>query len=379
MQVRRFLSIRSVAACLAALALGGCGRGDEAKRADPASYRVETVAEGLRKPWSVALLPDGRRLVTEQAGRLLMVGRDGAVRTISLEGLPPIYSGGQNGLMEVALDPDFVETGVLFLTAAYGERAANNVSLIRARLDGDRLADVRVLFRATPKSGNANNGGRIAFLPDGTMILTLGDGFDRREDAQDPSNHLGKLVRLDREGRAPADNPLVSRAGAAPEVFSLGHRNVQGVAIDPADGAILVSEHGPRGGDEINRVEAGKNYGWPIVTGGLDYTFARVSPYRRMAGYEDPLVEWTPSIAPAGLALYAGELFPGWRGDLLVPALKERAVRRVRREGGRILGQELLLAELGERMRDVKVAADGSIYVLTDGETGRLLRLTPAP
>jgi len=372
LQASRLLSIVALAA------LTACAPDEAPDRADPQSYRVETIAEGLQKPWSVALLPDGRRLVSEQAGRLIAISPKGRRSEIVLDGLPAIYDGGQGGLMEVAADPGFARTGVLFLTLAYGAKEANGTSLVRARLVGDRLEDVRVLFRATPKSGNSNNGGRIAFLPDGTLILTLGDGFDRREDAQDPSNHLGKLVRLDREGRAPADNPFVSIAGAAPQVFTLGHRNVQGVAVDPADGAIFVSEHGPRGGDEINRVKAGANYGWPVVTGGLDYTFARVSPWRRMAGFEEPLVEWTPSIAPAGLAIYDGDLFPDWRGDLLAPALKEKAVRRVRRENGRIVGQELLLAERDERMRDVEVAPDGSVYVLTDGPEASLLRLTPA-
>lgn len=351
---------------------------DAVPRTDPATYRVETVATGFDQPWSIAVLSDGRRLVTEQSGGLKIIDVDGGVMGVSTTGLPPIYRGGQNGLMDVALDPDFAETSRIFLTATYGERAANNTRLIRAKLVGDRLEDVRILFDATPKAGDANNGARLAFLPDKTLILTLGDGFDRREDAQNLSNHLGKLVRLDREGRAPADNPFVGRREAAPEIFSLGHRNVQGVAIDPRDGAVLISEHGPRGGDEINRIRSGGNYGWPIVTGGLDYTFARVSPFRELAGYDAPLLEWTPSIAPAGLAIYGADLFQGWRGDLLIPALKERVVRRVRRENGRIVAQEVLLAELGERMRDVKVAPDGSVYVLTGGAEGRLLRLVPA-
>ena len=184
-------------------------------------------------------------------------------------------------------------------------------------------------------------------------------------------------MRLDREGRVPADNPFVRQSGAAPEIYSLGHRNPQGMAVDPQTGALLLSEHGARGGDEINRVTAGSNYGWPVVTAGIDYPFARVTPFRRLEGYQDALLEWTPSIAPAGLAVYDGALFPGWRGDLLVPALKERALRRVLRDGERIVGQQLLLAELNERLRDVKVAPDGAIHVLTDGLDAKLLRITP--
>ncbi|MET0265955.1 MAG: PQQ-dependent sugar dehydrogenase, partial [Duganella sp.] len=190
--------------------------------------------------------------------------------------------------------------------------------------------------------------------------------------------HLGTLVRLDREGRAPADNPFVGQPGAAPEIYSLGHRNAQGVALDPATGALLITEHGARGGDELNRIVAGGNYGWPVVTAGIDYPFASITPFRHLPGYRDPDLVWTPSIAPAGLAIYDGALFADWRGDLLVPALRERAVRRVLRDGQRIVGQQLLLAELNLRIRDVKVAPDGAIYVLTDGVDGKLLRLTPS-
>jgi len=191
------------------------------------------------------------------------------------------------------------------------------------------------------------------------------------------ANHLGKEIRLDRGGQVPDDNPFLRHPGAAPEIYSLGHRNAQGIAVDPATGELLITEHGPRGGDEINIVEAGRNYGWPWVTGGIDYSFARVTPFRRLDGYTSPVLEWTPSIAPAGLAIYDGERFPDWQGDLLVPALKERAVRRVLRKAGQMVGQELLLADLGERMRDVKVAPNGAIYILTDGTDAKLLRLVP--
>lgn len=350
---------------------------DPVPRVDPSTYRVETVARGFFWPWSVASLPDGRRLVTESGGYLIALAADGARTLVTTQYVPHRHLTRTSGLMDVAVDPEFSSNGLIYLTLVYGDGEANNTRLVRARLVGDSLHDVRVLFSATPKAGRSNYGGRIAFLPDGTLILTLGDGFDRREDAQNRENHFGKIVRLTREGLAPPDNPFVGEPRASPEIYSLGHRNVQGVVVD-ADGAILVSEHGPRGGDEINRLTPGGNFGWPIVTNGLDYTFARVSPFRDLPGYERPILEWTPSIAPAGLALYDRNLFPGWRGDLLVPALKERALRRVRRENGRIVGQELLLAERDERMRDVEVAPDGSVYVLTDGPDASLLRLTPA-
>lgn len=344
---------------------------------DPGSYTVKTVSTGLNRPWSVAFLPDGRTLVTEMNGRLLAITQDGSLSEIALDGLPPIFHHrGITGLMEVAVDPHYERNGWLYLTMGYGHMGANGTRLVRARLTGERIEDVRVLFSSTLKSSAGNNGGRIAFLGDGSLVLSLGDGSARREEAQNLANHLGTLVRLDSEGRAPLDNPFQKQPGTASEIYSLGHRNVQGIAVDPGTGDLLVTEHGARGGDEINHIVSGGNYGWPIVTSGIDYPFASITPFRRLEGYEDPILVWTPSIAPAGLAIYAGTQFPDWRGDLLVPALKERALRRVLRDGSRIVGQQLLLADLNERLRDVKVAPDGSIYVLTDGENARLLRIT---
>ncbi len=345
---------------------------------DPGSYSVQTVSSGLNRPWSVAFLPDGRALVTEMGGRLLAIKTDGASTEIALEGLPPVFQqGGVIGLMEVALDPEFTQNSFIYLTMGYGKPEANGTRLVRARLAGDRIEDVRVLFSSTLKPRAGNNGGRLAFLGDGTLVLTVGDGSSRREEAQNPGNHLGTVVRLDRDGRPPQNNPFVQKAGTAPEIYSLGHRNAQGIAVDPATGALLISEHGARGGDEVNLIVPGGNYGWPVVTGGIDYPFAQITPFRQLEGYQDAVLEWTPSIAPAGLAIYNGALFPQWRGDLLVPALKERSVRRVVREGQRIVDQQLLLADMNERMRDVKVAPDGSIYVLTDGVEAKLLRLVP--
>lgn len=345
---------------------------------DPASYRVQAVATGLDRPWSLAFLPDGRLLVTEIGGRLLAVSADGGKTPIASDGLPPLFQrGGTIGLMDVVLAPGFARNGVLYLSMGHGAEGANGTRLVRARLAGARLEDVRILFSSTPKPRVGNNGGRIAFLPDGTLALTIGDGNWRREEAQNIGNHLGAVVRLDRDGKAPPDNPFIGRPGAAPELYSLGHRNPQGIAVDPANGELLLTEHGARGGDEINRIVAGKNYGWPLVTAGIDYPFGRVTPFKRLAGFEAPLLEWTPSIAPAGLAVVHGALFPDWRGDLLVPALRGRAIHRVLREGGKIVGQQTLLAELGQRMRDVKVGPDGAIYVLTDGPEASLLRVSP--
>lgn len=359
--------------------LAAPGKAAPVAQVDPASYVIETVAEGLNRPWSVAFLPDGRRLVTEMAGRLRVIAADGAIAEIDTSDLPAVYHpGGMTGFMEVVPDPDFADNALLYFTTSYGTAEANGTRLLRARLDGNRLSDARILFDGTPKGSNGNNGGRLAFLPDGTLVLTVGDGNVRREEAQNLATHLGALVRLHRDGQVPADNPFVNRADAAPEIYSFGHRNPQGIAFDPTNGQLLVSEHGPRGGDELNRIHAGQNYGWPWVTGGIDYSFAHVTPFRALNGYAPPELEWTPAIAPSGLAIYDGQLFEGWQGDLLVPALKTREVRRVLRDNGRIVGEQRWLAELDERIRDVKVAPDGSIHVLTDGENARLLRVVPA-
>lgn len=381
---RHVSPVRSVSICglMAAVVLAffavGRPKADSVPLADASRFRVETVATDFAYPWSIAILSDGRLLISERAGRLRMVSEEGTHSDIDVGGLPGIYRGGINGLMDVAVDPDFVRNNLLYLTMSYGTRDANGTRLVRARLDTGRLSDVRTLFESTPKDTDGNNGGRVTFLKDGSLILTLGDGLRRREEAQNPAHHLGKLVRLDRDGRPPADNPFVGKPHTAPEVYSLGHRNAQGAAVDPEDGSLLISEHGPRGGDEVNLVRSGANYGWPVVTGGLDYSFARVSPFRRLAGSEPPLVEWTPSIAPAGLAVYRGALFPEWKGSIFVAALKERSIRRIARADGRVVGQESLLSDRKERIRDVKVGQDGSLYVLTDGARAQLLRLTPA-
>ena len=341
-----------------------------------ADYVVETMADKLDRPWSVATLPDGRHLVTLLAGRLLSISRDGHISELELTGFPQVFNrGGVIGFMEVVVDPKFSQNGYLFFTTAYGTEALNGTHVLRATLVGERLEESKVIFTTTAKSGRSNNGGRMVFLPDETILLTVGDGLDRKEEAQNLSSHQGKVIRIDREGKAPLDNPFLKNPDAKPEIYSLGHRNPQGIAFDKMAGVAIVSEHGARGGDEINLIRPGANYGWPMVTDGIDYSFARISPHNRIKGHSDPLLQWTPAIAPSGLAIYKGEHFPQWHEALLVPALKERAVRVVTRAGGYPQRQFLLLSELGERIRDVKVV-DGVIYVITDGEAGRLLKLT---
>lgn len=336
-------------------------------------YRLDTLAEGLEHPWSLAFLPGGGMLVTERAGRLRVIEAGGVLRAEPVAGIPRAHVAEQAGLFEVALSPDFVSSRHLYLSYACGDEAANNTCLARARFTGSMLADVRTVFEAQPKKrGNAHYGGRIAFLPDGTLILTLGDGFDYREQAQVPGNHLGTIVRLNADGSVPGDNPF----GNA--VWSYGHRNVQGIVYDDVSGRLLSHEHGPRGGDEINIIERGLNYGWPVATFGLDYSGARISPYDTLPGTVAPVFQWTPSIAPSGLALYRGELFAQWRGDLLVGALVAKAVYRVRLGAGQASEQERLFGEMGERIRDVRVGPEGAVYLLTDSARGRVLRVLPA-
>ena len=339
-------------------------------------YVVETIADKLDRPWSVATLPKGRLLVTLMAGKLLSIERDGHISEIELTGFPQVFNrGGVIGFMEVVVDPKFNQNGYLFFTTAYGTEALNGTHVVRAKLVGERLENSKVIFTTTAKSGRGNNGGRMVFLPDETILLTVGDGLDRKEEAQSLSSHQGKVIRIDREGKAPLDNPFLNNPDAKPEIYSLGHRNPQGIAFDKVAGVAIVSEHGPRGGDEINLLRPGANYGWPMVTDGIDYSFARISPRNRIKGHSDPVLQWTPAIAPSGLAIYRGDHFPQWQDALLVPALKERAIRVVTRVDGYPNSQFLLLSELDERIRDVKVM-DGLVYVLTDGEAGRLLKLT---
>ncbi len=351
-----------------------------AASAQTVAYRVETVATGLEHPWSLAFLPGGGLLVTERAGRLRVIepGADGRLqlRTEPVAGVPTVLAMGQAGLFDILLDPDFATNQRLLLSFAHGTREANHLRVLSARFDGRQLQELRPVFTSQPaKSETQHFGGRMAWLPDGSLLFGMGDGNLERTDAQRLHTHLGKFLRIYPDGRVPVDNPFVNREGARPEIYSTGHRNPQGVVV--VQGVPYAHEHGSRGGDELNRLAPGANFGWPITTGGVDYTYARITPYRSLPGITPPLTEWTPSIAPAGLAWYDGALFPAWRGSLLVAALAERSVRRVPMANGTPGPQEVLFQELGERLRDVRVGPDGAVYLLTDSPQGRVLRVVP--
>jgi glucose/arabinose dehydrogenase len=349
-------------------------------RSAKANFRVETVASGLVNPWALAFLPEGRLLVTERPGRMRIVERDGKLSE-PLEGVPPVAAVGQGGLMDVVLAPDFAETRMIYFTFTEPHGPLNGTSVARARLVEEggkaRLADVTVIFRQEPAIGGGFHfGSRIAIARDGMLFVTLGERY-QRDRAQDLSAHLGKVVRIRPDGTVPPDNPFVGRDGARPEIWSYGHRNPQAAAIHPATGKLWIVEHGPRGGDEVNIPEAGKNYGWPVIGYGVDYSGAKIHIGTHKEGMEQPVHYWTPSIAPSGMAFYTGNAFPGWRGSLFVGALAGQHLNRLELDGEKITGEERLLANLGARIRDVRMAADGTLYLLTDARDGKVLRLVP--
>ncbi|MGD0493568.1 MAG: PQQ-dependent sugar dehydrogenase [Steroidobacteraceae bacterium] len=341
-------------------------------------YEVTEIARGLDHPWSMAFLPDGSMLVTERVGRLRLI-KDGALLPQPIAGVPAVHTGSQAGLFDIVLHPNFAQNHLVYLTYAAGTKAANGTQVARARFDGGALRDLQVIFKAMPLKDTDNHyGGRMAFLPDGTFALTLGEGFEYREQAQDLTSDLGKIVRLAEDGSVPPDNPFVADASVRPEIYTWGHRNPQGLIFDAPSGRLYETEHGPRGGDELNIIVAHRNYGWPVITYGMDYSGAYVSPYTQRPGLEQPVIYWTPSIAPSGLAIYRGDKFPAWRGDLFVGALAFRHLRRVHLDArGEVIDQEELLNDLHWRIRDVRAPQDGYLYVCTDETDGRVLRLAP--
>ena len=341
-------------------------------------FRVVTVAEGLERPWSVAFLPDGRMLVTEKPGKLRLVGRDGTVSK-PIANVPEVLSRGQAGLLDVVPSPRFAADRTIFFSFSEPTRRGGRTAVARAVLQAEELTEVKIIFRQAQDPPGGNHwGSRLVFAPDGKLFVTLGDRFDQRDRAQDLDSHFGKIVRIEADGAVPGDNPFVKTSGALPEIWSIGHRNLQGAALNPATGRLWTTEHGAQGGDEINTPAAGKNYGWPVITHGVDYSGARIGIGSEKAGMEQPVLHWTPSIAPSGLAFYDADKFPQWRGNLFAGSLKNRMLVRLELRGDQVVHQEQLLGELGERIRDVRQGPDGNLYVLTDDRSGRLLRLEPA-
>jgi glucose/arabinose dehydrogenase len=338
--------------------------------ADASDVRLENWAEGLEQPWSLAFLPDGSALVTDLGCSLRPIDRKGQPGA-PVANVPAVYFAGQGGLFDVVLHPQFASNRLVYLSYAEGTPQDNGTAIARGRLVGNALEAVEVVFRNfTRKDTAVHYGGRMAFLPDGSLLLTTGDGFDYREAAQDVDSGLGKVLRMNDDGSAATGNPFPG----SPYVFSYGHRNAQGLAVS-AQGDIWLHEHGPRGGDELNLIEAGTNYGWPAITHGVDYSGAVISPYTEWQGMAQPEKYWSPSIAPSGLSVYEGDLFPAWQGDLLLGALVDQEVRRIDLSGGRVAREEVLFEELNARVRDVRVGPEGALYVLVPD---RIVRITPA-
>ncbi|MGB7949004.1 MAG: PQQ-dependent sugar dehydrogenase [Candidatus Binatia bacterium] len=340
--------------------------------------QVESVAKGLEHPWALAFLPDGRILVTERPGRLRIVDRDGRVSK-PVDGVPRVFARGQGGLLDVALDPGFGENQLVYLSYAEpGENGTAGTAVARGRLGEGTLEDVQVIYRQQPKVQGGNHfGSRLVFARDGTLFVTQGDRSAYREKAQDLSSGLGKVVRINPDGSVPKDNPFVGRAGVRPEIWSYGHRNVQSAVLDPESGRLWTVEHGARGGDELNHPEAGKNYGWPVITYGVDYSGARIGEGTAKPGMEQPVYYWDPVIAPSGMAIYTGDAFPGWKGSILIGSLNPGLLVRLTLTNGRVAREERYLGELGERIRDVQQGPDGLIYLVTDSRNGRVLRVRP--
>jgi glucose/arabinose dehydrogenase len=343
------------------------------------AVRVVTIVQGLEHPWGLAFLPDGRMLVTERPGRLRIVGADGKLDPSPVTGLPKVEEFGQGGLLDVALHPKFKENGLVYLSYAARGQGGVGTEVIRGRLQGSQLADVRTVFRAEPKSGGGRHfGSRLVFDRNGLLYVTLGERGEQ-ERAQKLDDHAGKIVRIGDDGRVPDDNPFRGTAGAKPEIYSLGNRNVQGAALHPQTGVLWAHEHGPQGGDEVNVIRAGTNYGWPVITYGANYgTGTKIGEGTEKPGMAQPIHKWVPSIAPSGMAFYEGDKFSKWKGNLFVGALKDRMLVRLELEGERITKEERMLKDTLGRIRDVRSGPDGYLYLLTDSSDGALVRLEPA-
>jgi aldose sugar dehydrogenase len=352
-----------------------------------AGFRVSTVLEGLERPWGVAWLPNGAMLITERPGRLRVV-RNGKLNPTPIVGVPKVLAVSQAGLMDVSVHPQFAKNRLIYLTYSHGTEQENRTRVARAVFDGKALRDLRVIFEVSQvKTSGQHFGSRIIWLPDRTMLVSIGDGGNPpvqlngdliRKQAQNLRSHLGKIVRLNDDGTIPRNNPFVKSANATPAIWSYGHRNIQGLAFDAANNRVWATEHGSQGGDELNLAQAGKNYGWPTVSYSREYSTGQpITQSQSAPGLEDPKVVWTPAIAPSGLAFYSGNRFPQWKGDLFAGGLVSQDIRRVDLDAaGQVVGQQSI--RIGQRVRDVRQGPDGFLYVLTDEEAGKLLRLEPA-
>lgn len=348
-------------------------------KTESGTVRVNTIAEGLENIWSLAFLPDGKMLVTERAGRMRIVTPDGKLGE-PLQGLPPIYNQGQGGLLDVVLAPDFATSKKIYFSYSEpGEKGTSSTAVSSAILDGNKLEKVTRIFSQKPKVESNNHfGSRLVWAPDGTLFITLGERYSEKDKAQILDNHQGKVIRINADGTVPQDNPFVKTPGALPEIWSYGHRNMQGAAINPLTKKLWTGEHGPQGGDELNIDEAAKNYGWPVITYGENYGGGKIGEGTHKEGMEQPVYKWVPSIATTGFIFYTGNKFPQWKNNILLASLKEQTLVRLVLDGDKITKEERMLKnELGQRLRSVIQGPDGLIYLVTDESKAKILQLSP--
>jgi aldose sugar dehydrogenase len=380
------LSHQTFAAALSLLLVIASGVSAEQTNAPPApatAINVEDIATVLQNPWGLQFLPGGRYLVTERPGRMRVIAADGT-KSAPIAGVPTVMNSGQGGLLDVLLAPEFEKSGTVFLSFAEPRGLfKNGTSVARARLildqQGGHLEDLKIIFRQEPAIASGYHfGSRLVFDSSGALFVTTGERATQKNSAQDLGTHLGKVIRIMPDGSIPKDNPFVGKQGAMPEIWSYGHRNLQGAALDPATGQLWTTEHAAKGGDELNHPEAGKNYGWPIIVWGTDYDGSKIGEGTEKAGLEQPVYYWNPSIGTSGLAFYSGDLFKGWKGNILAGGLSGMTLERLILKDGQVIAVEHLLTDRRNRIRDVRVGPDGAVYVLTDSPEGKLLKLTPA-
>lgn len=355
------------------ISASGQAQDDEVITTETGKIKVEILASGLERPWGIAFLPDGRMLVTERAGRLRILDQDGTLSE-PLTGVPEVYAKGQGGLLDVAIGPKFETTRFVYISYAEPGEGGAGTAVARGRLTESGLEDVKVVFRQTPKvSGGNHFGGRLVFTPHDRLFITLGERF-KFDPAQDLDSHLGKIVRINPDGSVPPDNPFIGQKDAQPEIWSYGHRNVQGAAIHPETGKLWETEFGPRGGDELNIPAPGMNYGWPVVSWGDHYDGKDIPDPPTHPEFADAIRHWTPVISPSGIAFYTADAIPAWKGDLLISGLSSQAITRLTLDGEKVTGEERI--PMGARIRDVAQGPDGAVYALTDEANGKVLRLT---
>ena len=367
----------AIIVALISLPVGTVNAASQSGNQTAAGYKIETLAEGLDFPWSIAFLPNGNFLVALRVGEVRRISATGEVGE-PLTGLPDTYVASQGGYFDVMLDPDYASNQTIYLSFAHGTAAENGTRIIKGTLHGTAVENIQTLFTVSPlKDTPVHYGGKMIFLQDGTLMMTTGDGFQYREAAQDRFNLLGKIIRINKDGSVPSDNPYADGSQGDPKVWSYGHRSPQGLVLDDATGIVYMHEHGAQGGDELNAILPALNYGWPAVTKGVNYSGAYVSPLTSAPGIEEPLTYWVPSIAPSGLAIYDGAAFPQWQGDLFIGALVDQEVRHLKMESGKIVSEAPVFSEINARIRDVRVGPDGFLYILTDSDSGKVLRVVP--